>query len=254
MAGKPGDLTERFVSGELVYDGGLLKVRRDVVELPDGQNAYREYIRHPGACAILPLFDDGRILLERQFRYPHGRDFIELPAGKLEPGEPHLETAKRELLEETGPLDALLVPCGGAGLLSGCAVAAKHLAPRIRVIGVEPAAGNDVTLSFQQKKIVRIDVPDTIADGARTQAPGDVTFPLVLRYVDEMATVPDDALLRAMFYLWEKLRTVVEPTGALAACALFEKPASFAGQRVGVVLSGGNVDLRWAAETLVSRS
>ena len=102
MAGKPGDLTERFVSGELVYDGGLLKVRRDAVELPDGSAGYREYIRHPGACAILPLFDDGRVLLERQFRYPHGRDFIELPAGKLEPGEPHLETAKRELLEETG--------------------------------------------------------------------------------------------------------------------------------------------------------
>lgn len=102
MKDKPGDLVEHFVSGDLVYDGGLLKVRRDTVRLPDGGTGYREYIRHPGACAILPLFDDGRILLERQFRYPHGRDFIELPAGKLEPGEPHLETAKRELLEETG--------------------------------------------------------------------------------------------------------------------------------------------------------
>ncbi len=96
------DFTERFISGELVYDGGLLKVRRDVVRLPDGHESYREYIRHPGAAAILAFFDDGRILLERQFRYPHGRDFIELPAGKLEPSEPHLETAKRELLEETG--------------------------------------------------------------------------------------------------------------------------------------------------------
>jgi ADP-ribose pyrophosphatase len=96
------DFTEHFVSGELVYDGGLLKVRRDAVRLPDGGAGYREYIRHPGACAILAMFDDGRVLLERQFRYPHGRDFIELPAGKLEPGEPHLETAKRELLEETG--------------------------------------------------------------------------------------------------------------------------------------------------------
>jgi ADP-ribose pyrophosphatase len=98
----PEDLTEHRVSGELVYDGGLLKVHRDVVKLPDGSQGAREYIRHPGAVAILPLFDDGRILLERQFRYPHGREFIELPAGKLEPGEPHLETAKRELLEETG--------------------------------------------------------------------------------------------------------------------------------------------------------
>ena len=99
---KGQDLTERRVSGELVYDGVLLKVHRDVVTLPDGSRGSREYIRHPGAVAVLPLFDDGRVLLERQFRYPHGREFIELPAGKLEPGEPHLETAKRELLEEPG--------------------------------------------------------------------------------------------------------------------------------------------------------
>ena len=99
---KGQDLTERRVSGELVYDGALLKVQRDVVTLPDGSRGVREYIRHPGAVAILPLFDDGRVLLERQYRYPHGREFIELPAGKLEPGEPHLETARRELLEETG--------------------------------------------------------------------------------------------------------------------------------------------------------
>lgn len=99
---KPSDLTERFVSGEQVFDGTLLKVRRDTVRLPDGSQGTREYIRHPGAVAIVPFFDDGRILLERQFRYPHGRDFIEVPAGKLEPGEPHLETAKRELMEETG--------------------------------------------------------------------------------------------------------------------------------------------------------
>jgi ADP-ribose pyrophosphatase len=99
---KPSDLTERLVSGELVFDGTLLKVRRDEVRLPDGSLGTREYIRHPGAVAIVPLFDDGRILLERQFRYPHGREFIEVPAGKLEPNEPHLDTAKRELLEETG--------------------------------------------------------------------------------------------------------------------------------------------------------
>jgi threonine dehydratase len=163
-------------------------------------------------------------------------------------------TTAKELIEETGPLDALLVPCGGAGLLSGCAIAAKTLAPACRVIGVEPEAGNDVTLSFQQKRIVEIPVPDTIADGARTQAPGDITFPLVLRYVDEMATVSDDALLRAMFYLWEKLRVLVEPTGSLAACAILERKVSFPGGRVGVVLSGGNVDLPWAARSLAGRS
>jgi ADP-ribose pyrophosphatase len=96
------DLTEHFVSGGTVYEGILLKVHHDRVRLPDGSEAGRDYIRHPGAVAIVPLFDDGRVLLERQFRYPHRRDFIEVPAGKIDPGEAHLATARRELLEETG--------------------------------------------------------------------------------------------------------------------------------------------------------
>ncbi len=95
-------LTETFVSGEEVYSGRLLKVQRDVVRLPDGSIGSREYIRHPGAVMVLPQFEDGSVLLERQYRYPHRREFIELPAGKLEPGEPHEETARRELREETG--------------------------------------------------------------------------------------------------------------------------------------------------------
>ena len=99
---KPSDLTEHFVAGGRVFDGNLLKVHRDTVRLPDGSEGMREYIRHPGAVAIVALSDDGRVLLERQYRYPNRREFIEIPAGKLEPGEPHLATAKRELLEETG--------------------------------------------------------------------------------------------------------------------------------------------------------
>ena len=98
------DLTEHFVRGETVFDGALLRVRRDIVRLPDGKEAGREYIRHPGAVAIIPLFEDGSILLERQFRYPLGKEFIEIPAGKIDPGEAPEATARRELLEETGYL------------------------------------------------------------------------------------------------------------------------------------------------------
>ena len=100
------------MSGSRVFDGNLLKVHRDTVRLPDGTQGTREYIRHPGAVGVVALFDDGRVLLERQFRYPHKRDFIEVPAGKLEPGEPPLDTGKRELLEETGYVAAEWTPLG----------------------------------------------------------------------------------------------------------------------------------------------
>jgi threo-3-hydroxy-L-aspartate ammonia-lyase len=153
-------------------------------------------------------------------------------------------TAAKELMEDVPELDALLVPCGGGGLLSGCAIAARELSPHSKVLGVEPQAGDDATQSFRTKTLTRIPVPDTIADGARTQALGSVTFPLVLHYVDDMLTVTDEALLRAMLFLWERMKIVVEPTGALAAAALLEKKIDVAEQRVGVVLSGGNVDFR----------
>jgi threonine dehydratase len=159
-------------------------------------------------------------------------------------------TAAKELVEDVGPLDALLVPCGGGGLLSGCAIATKHLAPGCRVYGVEPAAGDDATQSFVKKRLVTIAIPDTIADGARTPSLGKLTFPIVLRYVDDMFTVTDEELARAMFFLWERMKIVVEPTGALAASALLEKKIDLKEKKVGVVLSGGNVDLRWAAAQL----
>ncbi|OGA60524.1 MAG: pyridoxal-5'-phosphate-dependent protein [Betaproteobacteria bacterium RIFCSPLOWO2_12_FULL_65_14] len=159
-------------------------------------------------------------------------------------------TAAKELIEDAGPLDALLVPCGGGGLISGCAVAARRLLPDCRVIGVEPAAGDDATRSFKEKKLVKIEVPDTIADGARTTSLGALTFPLVLKYVSEMLTVTDEQLLRSMFFLWERMKVVVEPTGALAFSALHHDKISARGLRVGVVLSGGNVDLRWAASQI----
>ena len=152
-------------------------------------------------------------------------------------------TAARELIEEVGALDYLFVPCGGGGLLSGSAIAAKALAPACKVVGVEPAAGDDATRSFRTKTLQKVDNPKTVADGARTPSLGALTFPLVLAHVSDMATVDDPTLLKTMFYLWERLKLVVEPTGALGAAAAMEGATPIRGARVGVVLSGGNVDL-----------
>jgi threonine dehydratase len=152
-------------------------------------------------------------------------------------------TAAKELIEEVGPLDYLFVPVSGGGLISGCAVAATHLAPGCKVIGVEPAAGDDATRSFRTKQLQTVHNPATVADGARTPSLGSLTFPLVLQHVTDMATVDDATLLRTMFFLWERLKLVVEPTGALGAAAALEGSTPIRGARVGIILSGGNVDL-----------
>ena len=151
-------------------------------------------------------------------------------------------TAATELIEEVGSLDLLLVPCGGGGLLSGCAIAARNLSPDCRVVGVEPATADDATRSFRTRVLHTVSNPDTIADGARTPSLGKLTFPLVLQYVDEMVTVSDDAIVAATLFLWNRMKVVVEPTGAMAAAALLEPVVSARGLRVGVILSGGNVD------------
>ncbi len=157
-------------------------------------------------------------------------------------------TAAKELFEETGPLDYLLVPCGGGGLLSGCAVAASRWSPGCKVIGVEPEAGDDATRSFRSKTLQSCHNPDTIADGARTPSLGSITFPLVLHYVHDMATVNDAELLRSMFWIWERMKFVAEPTGVLAAAALLEGKLDgrhdYKGRRIGIVVSGGNADIR----------
>lgn len=154
-------------------------------------------------------------------------------------------TAARELFEEVGPLDYLFVCVGGGGLISGCAIAADALSPGCRVVGVEPEAGDDATRSFYTRTLQTVHDPDTIADGARTPSLGEITFPLVLRYVHDMVTVDDAQLLAAMLYVWERMKLVIEPTGALGIAALLERKLEVpAGARVGVVLSGGNVDVR----------
>jgi len=152
-------------------------------------------------------------------------------------------TAAKELIEQAGPLDALLVCVGGGGLISGCAVAATHLLPGIAVHGVEPAAGNDTQQSLAQGRIVRIEVPQTIADGAQTTASGTLTFPIIQALVRSVVTVSDEQLVATMRVMAERLKQVVEPTGCLAAAALLEGLLDLRGARVGVVLSGGNVDL-----------
>jgi threonine dehydratase len=159
-------------------------------------------------------------------------------------------TAAKELVEEAGALDFLLVPCGGGGLISGSAIAANHLSPGVRVVGVEPAAGDDVTRSFRSGVLQSVHNPDTIADGARTSSAGALTFPLIRRHVHEMHTVTDAELLRAMAWLWERLKIVIEPTGALGAAALFEGRIDARGKRVGVIISGGNVDIKGMASLL----
>jgi threonine dehydratase len=153
-------------------------------------------------------------------------------------------TAAKELIEDTGKLDYLFVPVSGGGLISGCAVAAAHLSPGCKVIGVEPEAGDDATRSFRTKTLQTCYNPDTIADGARTHQLGNLTFPLILRYVSDMATVSDAEIVRAMLYLWERMKIIVEPTGALGAAGLFERGLPVAGKKVGVILSGGNVDFK----------
>ena len=153
-------------------------------------------------------------------------------------------TCAKELIEDAGPLDYLFVCTGGAGLLSGCAVAAAHLSPGIRVIGVEPQAGDDAARSFRDKKLHRVDNPQTIADGARTSSMGAITFPLVLRHVSDIMTVTDAELVEAMRFIWERMKLVVEPTGALATAAVMNGAIDVRGKRVGILLSGGNVDLK----------
>jgi threonine dehydratase len=157
-------------------------------------------------------------------------------------------TAAKELIEAVPALDLLLVCCGGGGLLSGSAIAAKTLAPGCRVVGVEPARADDATRSFHTGTLQTVHNPDTIADGARTPSLGQITFPLVMHYVDDMVTVSEDAILRAMHLLWERMKLVVEPTGALAAAALLDGAViPTKGKRIGILISGGNVDLQYAA-------
>ena len=152
-------------------------------------------------------------------------------------------TAAKELFEETGPLDALFVCMGGGGLLSGSALSARALSPQCRLYGVEPEAGNDGQQSFRSGAIVRIDTPNTIADGAQTQQLGQFTFPIIRREVDDILTATDDELVQCMRFFAERMKIVVEPTGCLGFAAARRMKNQLRGKKVGILISGGNIDL-----------
>ena len=161
-------------------------------------------------------------------------------------------TVALELLEETGPLDLLVVPVGGGGLIAGSATAAKGTQRATEVVGVEPAAGDDTRRSLAAGRRVKIPVPRTIADGLQVDAPGELTFEVTRRLVEEIVVVSDEDIVRAMAFLFERMKLVVEPSGAVGVAALLAGAIDVTGRRVGVIVSGGNVSIRRFTE-LVSR-
>jgi len=152
-------------------------------------------------------------------------------------------TATAELMEEVSDLDFVLTPASGCGLLAGACVAAKHLRPAVKIFGVEPESGNDTYLSLQKGERVQIPVPRTVADGLQTPAPGKLTFPIVKELVDGILLVRDEELIQTMLFFLERMKILIEPSGAAAAAAVRFRKAEFSEKRVGVILSGGNVDM-----------
>jgi threonine dehydratase len=201
-------------------------------------------------------YTEDREAIGRKLADEHGMtlvppyDHADVMAGQ---GTAALEMVQQVRELDGGGLDALLVCVGGGGLISGCAVAATHLLPGVQVWGVEPEAGNDTQRSLAEGRIVHIDTPRTIADGAQTQHSGELTFPVIQRLVRGIVTVSDAQLVEAMRFFAERMKIVVEPTGCLAAAALMSRAAGLPdlqGCRVGVILSGGNVDVKRYAELL----
>ena len=233
----------------IALSGRLLGIKAVILMPQDAPAAKVEATRGYGAEVILydrytedrealglRLSAERRLTLIPPYDHPH------VMAG---PG-----TAAKELFEEAGPIDVLAVPLGGGGLLSGSAIAAHEFNPDCKIVGVEPAAGNDGQRSFRSGEIVHIDTPNTVADGAQTQHLGRHTFPVIQRHVDDIVTVTDAELIEAMRFFAARMKMVVEPTGCLAAAAVFAGKIDAAGKRIGVLISGGNVDLPRFAEFL----
>lgn len=206
----------------------------------------------PGAKVAATKGYGGEVILYDRYREDReeiGRRLSEERSLTLIPpyDHPHVMagqgTAAKELIEETGELDYLFVCLGGGGLLSGSALSARTLSPHCKVIGVEPEAGNDGQQSLRKGTIVTIDVPKTIADGAMTTHLGEYTFPVIQELVDDILTVTDEQLIETMKFFAQRMKMVVEPTGCLAAAAAMAGAVPLQGKKVGVIISGGNVDL-----------
>jgi threonine dehydratase len=226
----------------IALSASLLGVPACIVMPSDAPAAKLAATRGYGGNVVLyDRFRDDREAIGRQLAHERGLTLI--------PPYDHTDviagagTAALELFEEVGELDLLLVCLGGGGLTAGSALAAAALSPRCAVWGVEPEAGNDGQQSLAAGRVVKIDVPQTIADGAQTQRLGDLNFEVIRTRAAGIVTVSDDALISAMRFIAERMKMVVEPTGALAAAAAFTAAVPVAGRRVGVILSGGNVDL-----------
>jgi len=221
--------------------GRILGIQTTIVMPQDAPTTKRAATEDYGATVI--QYDPAQTSREEI-----SRDLARRHGYKLIPPYDHIDivagqgTAALELFEEVNSLDMLLVPCGGGGLLSGSAIAAKNRAPECLVIGIEPELADDATRSFQTGTLHTVKNPLTIADGTRTPSLGEkVTFPLVLKYVDEMKTVSEQAIIAAVKFLFYRMKLVVEPSGALGVAALLSGSVRPKG-RVGVIISGGNID------------
>jgi threo-3-hydroxy-L-aspartate ammonia-lyase len=225
----------------IALSGRLLSVPTVVVMPNDAPQVKVRATREYGAEVV--LYDKNEITREALGKtISEARGLVTIPPYDHADVIAGQGTAALELFKHTGPLDYFFVCVGGGGLLSGCAAAASALSPNCKVIGVEPAAGDDATRSFKTKTLQTVTNPDTIADGARTPSLGKLTFPMVMALVHDMMTVTDKELAATMFYLWERMKIVVEPTGALAATAALSGRVDLHGKKVGVLISGGNVD------------
>ncbi|PIB62818.1 threo-3-hydroxy-L-aspartate ammonia-lyase [Pseudomonas sp. 2995-3] len=225
----------------------LLGMPATIVMPTDAPAAKVAATREYGASVVLyDRFTEDREQIGRTLAVEHGMTLI--PPYD----HPHIlagqGTAAKELLEFTSPLDALFVGLGGGGMLSGTALSTRALAPDCQLFGVEPEAGNDGQRSFQTGSIVHIDTPATIADGAQTQHLGNYTFPIIRDKVTDILTVSDAQLVASMKFFMQRMKMVVEPTGCLGLAALRQLGERFKGQRVGIIVTGGNVDIaRYAA-------